>query len=125
MPEGNTPPAVPPITVGAQEAPGGHFAVTSLDELNSLLKRWQQVKDEIDAAGYRLEETQRLIDSPADDPASKNQLSASRTSLVRATEHNNQMLLMATRFVEALQSAREQYAGTEAGNNSAITQSGA
>ncbi|WP_424183708.1 hypothetical protein ACOBQX_17180 [Actinokineospora sp. G85] len=125
MPDGNTPPTVPPITMGGQGAPGGHFAIASLEELDGLIKKWTELHDEIRASQIAFDEARRALEKPAGDTASAAQVAATEASLNKAAKHNDAMAETARAYLDNMRAARKQYANTEAGNSSAITQSGA
>jgi hypothetical protein len=103
---------------------GGHFAISSLDELNTLKTRWEVLVEKIDAAGEKLRMAADLVRPPAQDGPSKYEADKTRLTLQAAIEHNQAMGLYAQGYVEKLAAAAADYAATEDGNTAGIKKSG-
>ncbi|MGX7825601.1 hypothetical protein ACTG9Q_10965 [Actinokineospora sp. 24-640] len=103
---------------------GGHFAISSLDELNALKTRWEVLVEKIDSAGEKLRMAADLVRPPAQDGPSEYEAGKTRLTLQAAIEHNQMMGLYAQGYVDKLTAAAADYAATEGDNTAGIKKSG-
>lgn len=103
---------------------GGHFAISSLDELNALKTRWEVLVEKIDSAGEKLRMAARFVQPPAQDGPSGYEAEKTLLTLQAAIEHNQVMGLYAQNYVEKLAAAAADYEATEGGNAAGIKKSG-
>ncbi|WP_091453922.1 hypothetical protein [Actinokineospora iranica] len=111
--------AQPEIVAGGG-GEGGHYNITSLDEFESLIRRWQDVRDKIEDSGKKLGVAAQIVEPPADDQASTDQAAATVASLEEAVRHNTAMWTYAQGYIDKLTAARDAYAATEGGNADAL-----
>ncbi|WP_139190889.1 hypothetical protein [Actinokineospora iranica] len=111
--------AQPEIVAGGG-GEGGHYNITSLDEFESLIRRWQDIQDKIEDSGKKLKVAAQTVAPPAEDQPSRDQAQATVDSLEKAVDHNAAMVIYAQGYIDKLISARDAYAATEDGNAAAL-----
>lgn len=94
---------------------GGQFMFANLDDLNGVIKKWEDERDGIEADREVIAEAYHAIKEPAGDPMSLQLTSASRDSLANLWNHSNAMLNYANNYIEKLKASREQIAAMEDG----------
>lgn len=99
---------------------GGTFQIASLAELDGLINQWQSLVDRMDESRQRLEQAVRHVQAPAQDTPSQTEAMATKDSINAAIDHNMIMREYAQGYVEKLQAARADYAGTESDNTSLV-----
>jgi hypothetical protein len=104
---------------------GGHFAISSLAELDALIARWEGIVEKIDTSGEKLDLALQHVQPPAKDGPSQTEAEKTRESLTAALDHNLIMREYAQTYVEKLRAARADYANTEDSNTFTVTNSGA
>lgn len=95
---------------------GGNYVFTDLAHLDTIIARWQSVRDAVDANRRGHLEAARIVYPPAEDPASVGQAEALVRSINAAREHNESVFDYAKRYVERLEAARAEYVATEEAN---------
>ncbi len=95
---------------------GGNFVFTDLAHLDSIIARWQSVRDRIEPHSQNLIDAARVVYPPADDLASQRQAEALVTSIIAAREHNVSVFQYTKSYVERLEAARAEYVATEESN---------
>jgi hypothetical protein len=94
---------------------GGQFMFASLDDLNGVIRKWEDERDSIRDDRDAIADAYYAIKDPAGDPMSRGQASASRDSLANMWNHSNAMLNYANNYIEKLKASREQIAAMEDG----------
>lgn len=110
---------------GAADAPGrttggggggGAYMFASIEELDGVIKQWQDLVDEIKADNVNVDHAVSRIDRPAgDDVSAANYRRASET-VTAMQKHNNVLLEYAAHYQAKLEDCRAQMATTEQGN---------
>jgi len=95
---------------------GGQFMFASLEELDSVITKWEGERDGILADREQIYEAYDVIKDPAADAMSRYQANASRDSIANMFQHNNAMLRYAENYISKLKASREQMAIMEDGN---------
>ncbi|MFC5286891.1 hypothetical protein ACFPM7_07490 [Actinokineospora guangxiensis] len=103
---------------------GGHFAISSLAELDALIARWEGIIEKIDSSGRKLDAALQFVRPPAQDGPSQTEAEKTRNSLIAAQDHNLTMGEYALNYVKKLKAARSDYATTEDVNTSTVNNSG-
>jgi hypothetical protein len=99
---------------------GGQFMFASLDDLNDVIKKWEDERDGIRADRDVIADAYYAVKEPAGDTMSRGQASASRDSLANMWNHSNAMLNYANNYIEKLKASREQISTMEDGAHSRI-----
>lgn len=94
---------------------GGQFMFASVDELNSVITRWEQERDGIKADRDQIAEAYYAVQYPAADPLSVEQADASKNSLANMWQHSNAMFGYAENYIEKLKASRDQMTTMEDG----------
>ncbi|SDD01616.1 hypothetical protein [Actinokineospora iranica] len=105
-------PGIAPTT-GAGD---GHYAISSIAELDSLIKQWEALRDRIRTNRVKLEAVRGLIKPLAGDDASKQEAEASQASMDAAINHNRSMGDYVQGYIDTLAAARHEYENTEGHN---------
>lgn len=95
---------------------GGQFMFASLDELDTVIKRWETERDGIIADRNVISDAYYALKPPAADPMSRDLTSASRDSLANLWNHSQSMLLYAENYIQKLKASRRQMSVTEEGS---------
>jgi hypothetical protein len=103
---------------------GGHFAISSLAELDALISRWEGIVDKIDTSGRKIDTALQYVQPPAQDGPSQTEAEKTTTSLMEAQRHNMVMSQYAQNYIKKLKAARGDYANTEETNTSTVQNSG-
>ncbi|MFL6124462.1 hypothetical protein [Actinophytocola sp.] len=94
---------------------GGQFMFASLDDLNGVIKKWEDERDSIRDDRDAIADAYYAIKDPAGDPMSRGQASASRDSLANMWNHSNAMLNYANNYIEKLKASHAQISAMEDG----------
>ena len=94
---------------------GGQFMFANLDDLNTVITRWETERDGIQADCDAIADAYWAIKEPAADPLSGEQAQASRDSLANMWSHSTAMLNYANNYIEKLKASRQQIALMEDG----------
>jgi hypothetical protein len=94
---------------------GGQFMFASVDELNGVIKQWEDERDGIMADRDAIAEAYYMVKEPAGDDMSTGQANASRDSLASMWEHSSQMLKYTENYIRKLNASRDQMATMEDG----------
>jgi hypothetical protein len=95
---------------------GGQFMFASLEDLDTIIKRWETERDGILADRNAISEAYYSVKNPAADPLSKEQADASRDSLANMWNHSQAMLQYAENYILKLKASREQMAVMDEGH---------
>ncbi len=94
----------------------GKWVFTSLDQLDTLIKKWTGVRDAIQDRRQKINAAQREIYPPANDIMSRLQANALDRSLEAMAAHADSMYNYADAYVNKLQNARTAYTSIEGSN---------
>jgi len=94
---------------------GGQFMFANIEELDSVITKWEGERDGIAADKETIAGSYYLIAEPASDSMSAAQATASRNSLAIMWEHSDQMLKYAENYIAKLKASREGMATMETG----------
>ncbi|MCA1655331.1 MAG: hypothetical protein LC635_02515 [Pseudonocardiaceae bacterium] len=94
---------------------GGQFMFASLDELNGVIKKWEDEREGILADRDAIADAYYQITEPAGDMMSRGQADASRNSLANMWQHSDAMLRYAENYIAKLNASRDQMAVMEDG----------
>jgi hypothetical protein len=94
---------------------GGQFMFASLEQLDTVIARWEEERDGILADRREIYDAYNSITEPAGDNMSAYQANASRDSLANMFHHNSAMLRYAENYIAKLYASREQIAVMEDG----------
>lgn len=100
----------------------GKWVFTSLDQLDSLIKKWTGVRDAIDDRRKRIVDAQGLVRPPANDIMSQLQAEALKVSLGVMEKHADSMFRYADAYVQKLQSTRSTYRNSEGRNTARMNE---
>ncbi|MCE7008359.1 hypothetical protein LWC34_36940 [Kibdelosporangium philippinense] len=101
---------------------GGKWVFTSVDQLDSLIKKWTAVRDAIDDRRKRIEDARNRVYPPANDIMSQLQAKALKTSLSTMSQHADSMFRYATAYVRKLEIARSTYRDSEHRNTARMNE---
>ncbi|HEX6354024.1 hypothetical protein [Actinophytocola sp.] len=87
---------------------GGQFMFASLEELDSLIKRWEDERDGIQRDKDAIADAYHMIKDPAADVMSRVQASASKDSVANMWHHSDAMLRYAENYIQKLKDSRAQ-----------------
>jgi hypothetical protein len=102
---------------------GGRFRIASIAELDSLIGKWEGIRDKIDAARGRLEDAASAVAPPAQDQMSVRVADALVASVEKAITHNRAMREYANGYIARLTASRHAYENTETHNTSTVEHS--
>lgn len=94
---------------------GGQFMFASLEQLDTVIARWEEERDGILVDRAEITDAYHSITEPAADNMSAYQANASRDSLANMFQHNNAMLRYAENYIAKLYASRKQIAIMEDG----------
>lgn len=94
---------------------GGQFMFASLEELDGVIKQWEDERDGIKEDSQKISDAYYAINDPAGDLMSRAQASASRDSLANMWQHSDAMLQYANHYIEKLRDSRRQMSLQEEG----------
>ncbi|SDC80768.1 hypothetical protein [Actinokineospora iranica] len=114
---GMTPPGATPASGGRGD---GHYAISSIAELDSLIEQWKALLKRIDDNRRKIEAVKNLITPLAGDEASQKEATASQASMDAAITHNLSMRAYVQGYIDTLTAARHEYENTEGHNTTAI-----
>ncbi|WP_143446601.1 hypothetical protein [Kibdelosporangium aridum] len=94
----------------------GKWVFTSLDQLDTLIKKWTGVRDAIRRRRDEILDARSLVYPPASDVMSRLQAEALKSSLDAMEKHADSMFRYADAYVKKLEETRTAYTATESGN---------
>ncbi|WP_133902381.1 hypothetical protein [Actinophytocola oryzae] len=94
---------------------GGQFMFASIEELDTVITRWEDERDGILADREKISEAYYSITPPAGDSMSRGQATASQDSLANMWHHNDAMLKYAENYIAKLKASRRQMSLNEEG----------
>ena len=94
---------------------GGQFMFASLEDLDSMISKWEDERDGILADRDAIADAYWTIKDPAGDVMSRGQANASKDSLANMYYHSDAMLKYAENYIAKLNASRRQIATTEDG----------
>lgn len=94
----------------------GKWVFTSVEQLDSLIKRWTEVRDATYIRRDKIRDAQQLVQAPAGDIMSRIQANAFKDSLQVMRDHAHNMYTYADAYVQKLKTTRSEYMNTESTN---------
>jgi hypothetical protein len=94
---------------------GGQFMFASVDELNSVITRWEDERDGIRQDRDQIRDAYWAVKYPAADPMSRQLADSSKNSLANMWQHSNSMFEYAENYIEKLKASRDQMTTMEDG----------
>jgi hypothetical protein len=94
---------------------GGQFTFANVEELDGIIRKWEDERDGIDADRKAIAEAYHMIKQPAGDIMSLTQMEASKNSLANMWHHSDSMYNYAQNYITKLMTSRAQIATTEDG----------
>jgi hypothetical protein len=99
---------------------GGQFMFASIEDLNGVIKKWEDERDGINDDCTAISEAYYTVRDPAADSMSVEQAKASRDSLANMWNHSSAMLTYANNYIDKLKASRDQMQTMEHGAHSTI-----
>jgi hypothetical protein len=87
---------------------GGQYMFANVEELDSLIKRWEDERDGIQKDKDAIADAYHLVKAPAGDIMSQLQTGASQDSLANMWHHSDAMLQYAENYIAKLKASRAQ-----------------
>jgi hypothetical protein len=94
---------------------GGQFMFASVEELDSVITRWEDERDGILDDRDKIADAYYAIKYPAADPMSRQLADSSKNSLANMWQHSNAMLDYAENYIAKLKASRNQMSTSEDG----------
>jgi hypothetical protein len=92
---------------------GGTYVFASLDELDTIIAKWEAVRRRIQANGMRILQAQDAVVAPADNAPSRIQAQTLTSSLETGRLHNEAMFDYANAYIQKLRASRARYASDD------------
>lgn len=94
---------------------GGQFMFADVHELDSVIKQWEDERDQIKADCQTISDAYHSIAEPAKDVMSRANTKASKDSLANMWQHSNAMFEYAENYIAKLKASRQQMVVMEEG----------
>jgi hypothetical protein len=114
--------AKPPEPTTGGGGGGGAYMFASLEELDGVIKQWEDLADELKADNDRVKRAIDQTATPAGDDVSGNNYSSSNKVLAGMQKHNEELLKYTGHYIAKLKQCRTQMATTEQGNQAKMNQ---
>lgn len=95
---------------------GGQFVFVNLDEIDSILREWEDLRDRIDARRRTTDKVRNLCNPPAGDMMSEYQANAGLETATAKLEHDDALWAYAQAYVDNLTACHKAMTATERGN---------
>jgi hypothetical protein len=102
----------------------GRYVFADLAELDSIIAKWEAVRDRIRDNGRKIIEARDAVTPPADNAPSRIQADVLANSLDTGHQHNLAMFDYANSYIQKLQASRARYAADDQASADNIGQAG-